>query len=64
IYDADGKHYGRGEGLRILVDGTTVASSPTLAHLVAHMPASASAAESSTVNRFQATLNASAETRQ
>ncbi|MFZ0639805.1 MAG: glycosyl hydrolase family 65 protein [Candidatus Acidiferrales bacterium] len=39
IYDADGKHYGRGEGLRILVDGTTVTSSATLSHLAVHMPA-------------------------
>jgi predicted GH43/DUF377 family glycosyl hydrolase len=42
IYDADGKHYGRGKGLRILVDGATVASSATLTRLVAHMPASPS----------------------
>jgi hypothetical protein len=39
IYDADGKHYGRGKGLSILVNGTTVASSATLRRLVGRMPA-------------------------
>jgi hypothetical protein len=39
FYDRDGKHYGRGTGLRLLVDGKEIAHSPQLARLTAKLPA-------------------------
>ncbi len=42
LYDANGKHYGRGKGLRILVDGTTVAWSHKLGRLAGPLPTSTS----------------------
>ena len=38
VWDVDGSHYAVGAGLRILVDGATVASSPTLGRLTAKLP--------------------------
>jgi hypothetical protein len=38
VWDKTGTRYGRGVGLRILADGRTMASSPTLARLTAELP--------------------------
>ena len=35
VYDATGRHYGRGKGLLLMVDGVVVASAPTLSHVAA-----------------------------
>ena len=37
VWDVDGSHYGVGSGLRILVDGETVAHSPTIARITAQL---------------------------
>eukprot|EP01051_Picozoa_sp_SAG22_P014393 SAG22_NODE_1741_length_3684_cov_1.522734_2_plen_498_part_01 len=39
VWDADGSHYGVGSGLRIMVDGVTVAHSPTIARITAQLTA-------------------------
>ena len=38
LWDRDGTRYGRGKGLRIIVDGKTIASSPNLGRLTAILP--------------------------
>lgn len=38
VWDEDGSHYGVGAGLRLLVDGKVVASSPTMTKLSASLP--------------------------
>ena len=37
VFDADGSHYNAGAGLRVMVNGVTVASSPTLRPLTVHL---------------------------
>ena len=37
VWDADGSHYGLGAGLRILIDGKTVAHSATIGRLTAEI---------------------------
>ena len=39
VWDKTGERYGRGAGLRVIVNGKTIASSPTLGRLTADMPA-------------------------
>ena len=34
LYDADGKHYRRGKGLRVMINGKTVAASEKLQHVL------------------------------
>lgn len=38
IWDRDGLHYGKGDGLRLLIDGITVAQSATVTTLQAQLP--------------------------
>ncbi len=38
LWDRSGRHYGRGAGLRVLCEGRTIASSPTLAPLSGQLP--------------------------
>lgn len=38
VWDRDGTHYGKGKGLRVLVDGKVVATKPTLAPLTVKLP--------------------------
>jgi len=38
VWDTTGAHYGRGAGLQLIVDGKTLASSPTLGRLTAQLP--------------------------
>ncbi len=38
-WDRDGKHYGKGAGLRVLADGKEIAAAPTLSKLTAKLPA-------------------------
>ena len=37
LFDADGKHYNKGAGLQVLVDGVKAASAPTLSKLVVNL---------------------------
>eukprot|EP01047_Picozoa_sp_COSAG01_P070440 COSAG01_NODE_10676_length_2107_cov_4.714143_1_plen_94_part_00 len=37
VFDASGTHYHRGAGLQVMVDGATVASSPTLMPLMVQL---------------------------
>jgi hypothetical protein len=46
IYDRDGSRYGRGSGLRILVDDVAIAVRPDLGPLIATLPAASSTASS------------------
>ena len=39
LYDADGKKYGRGKGLQVIVDGQKAANSPKLERLTVKLPA-------------------------
>ena len=37
VFDADGSHYKTGAGLKVMVDGATVASAPILKRLVVQL---------------------------
>ena len=37
LFDADGKHYSKGAGLQVLVDGVKAATAPTLSKLVVNL---------------------------
>ena len=42
LYDKDGRRYGRGAGLRVLVDGVKVAAAGRLGRLTGKLPAAGS----------------------
>jgi hypothetical protein len=38
VYDKDGKRYNRGKGMRVMLDGKTIAASERLEHIAASLP--------------------------